>query len=135
LRILAGNVSISENEASHPSGDPLSDSQQEEDDPVDQVTDAQRPPELDHVEADDASGGTPSAPEPSHVDKWQLLLNATQVFIGLIALVGFLALVKFQIVDHFDNNASLELAKWEAWKDFRDECRTMLVRAMFCYLC
>jgi hypothetical protein len=93
LRILAEDSSIADHESSHTSGDPLSKSQQEGEDPVDQGTDAQRPPEPNHVEVDDTSGGAPSAPETTHVDKWQLRLNTTQVFIGLIALLGFLAML------------------------------------------
>ena len=63
----------------------------------------------------------------SVLDKWQLRLNVTQVLIGVLAFAGFLAMIKFTIIDHYINNDSLKLSQWTAWMTFRDECRALLV--------
>jgi hypothetical protein len=70
---------------------------------------------------------TPSTKPNSALDKWQLRLSVTQVLVGVLAFVGFLAMIKFTIIDHYINNDSLKLSQWTAWMTFRDECRSLLV--------
>lgn len=87
------------------------------------------------IEVESSAGGvavtehaeTPSTELNTVLDKWQLRLNATQVLIGVLAFAGFLAMIKFTIIDHYINNDSLKLSKWTAWMNFRDECRALLV--------
>ena len=60
---------------------------------------------------------------PANADKaegWPIRLNAMQVLLGMVSLVGFFVMLYPQII-------SLKLAQWTAEKDFRDECRTLMV--------
>lgn len=61
------------------------------------------------------------------MERRQLRLNKTQAVVAVLGLVGFLAMLYPQLADHFSNKKSLDLAEWEAWKDFRDEWRLLLV--------
>jgi hypothetical protein len=60
---------------------------------------------------------------PANADKaegWPIRLNAMQVLLRLVSLVGFFVMLYPQII-------SLKLAQWTAEKDFRDERRTLMV--------
>ena len=60
---------------------------------------------------------------PANADKaegWPIRPNAMQVLLELVSLVGFFVMLYPQIM-------SLKLAQWTAEKDFRDECRTLMV--------
>jgi hypothetical protein len=59
----------------------------------------------------------------SKAEGWQIRLNAVQVLLGSVSLVGFLVMLYPQII-------SLKLAQWTAEKDFRDECRTLMVSVL-----
>jgi hypothetical protein len=98
------------------------------------------PPPSSQDVPEDQPGATPTAADAEGVphehpsedaatptENRILRLSVSQVVIALLAFAGALGMLYPQLADHFTNRKSLDLAEWEAWKDFRDECRSLLV--------
>jgi hypothetical protein len=78
------------------------------------------------------SGSSPSEPpnsveNSSRFEAWQLRSNIVQILLAIFGLIAVLALLKPQLQDHRMAELSLQLSRWTALKDYRDDCRNQLV--------